>query len=77
MSSGIVKSKRRSFSAAFKLKVISFAEETSKYQAAKKFGVGRKMVRSWCKQKCVLMGVPTTMKCLPPKGKTLSHVTVQ
>ena len=42
---------RKSYTAAFKLEVIQFAEEARNRPAERKFGVAEKMVRYWRKQK--------------------------
>ena len=43
--------KKRSYDAAFKLKVIEFAEQNTNRSAARKYGVDEKRVREWKKQK--------------------------
>ena len=43
--------KKRSFDAAFKLKVIDFAEQNTNRSAARKYGIDEKRVREWKKQK--------------------------
>ena len=46
---------RRSFTAAFKLEVITFAEENGgNMSAQRKYGVSEKVIRGWRKQKDVL-----------------------
>ena len=42
--------RKRSFDAAFKLKVIEFAEQNTNRSAARKYGVDEKRVRDWKKQ---------------------------
>ena len=41
----------KSYSFAFKLKVIDFAEKHGKYKASKLFKIDRKRVREWCQNK--------------------------
>jgi transposase-like protein len=43
--------KKRSYTVAFKLEVISCAEQTSKNNAAKQYKINRKRVKEWIKQK--------------------------
>jgi len=44
----------RSFTAAFKLKVIQLAEEKGKHHASQFFKVDRKRVREWCQKKALI-----------------------
>ena len=46
-----VNRRKRSYTAAFKLKVVEHAEKKSKNDASKVFLVDRKRVQDWCKQK--------------------------
>ena len=50
-----VNRRKRSYTAAFKLKVVEHAEKKSKNDASKVFLVDRKRVQDWCKQKEDLM----------------------
>ena len=50
--------KKRSFDAAFKLKVIACAESTTNRAAAAKFFVDEKSMREWRKQKESLLTLP-------------------
>ena len=43
------KSKRKSYTAAFKLEAVDYSKKTSKEQAARHFGVNPKQIREWCK----------------------------
>ena len=56
------KRKRMSYDVAFKLKVISFAEEKSNCAAEREFGVSEKMVRDWRMKKEKLSKTPKTVK---------------
>ena len=42
---------KKSYDAAFKLKVIEFAEQNTNRGAARKYGIDEKQVREWKKQK--------------------------
>ena len=56
---------RRSFTAAFKLEVVQYAEENGGNMAAqRKYGVSEKVVRGWRKQKDVLRQMKKTKKAL-------------
>ena len=52
-------SRKRSFDAAFKLKVVEFAENDTNRGAAKKYGIDEKRVREWKKQKMELQAGPS------------------
>ena len=56
------KRKRSSYTAQFKLKVISYAEETSNRAAAYKFSVSEKLVSDWRKAKASLEEEPKEKK---------------
>ena len=60
--------KKRSFDAAFKLKVIAFAESTSNRGAAANFFVEEKSVREWRKKKESLLTLPDKKKRLHGGG---------
>lgn len=46
---------RKTYSFAFKLKVITYTEEKGKNSASKLFSVDRKRVREWCQKKAILL----------------------
>ncbi|CDW60084.1 BrkDBD and HTH Tnp Tc5 domain containing protein [Trichuris trichiura] len=50
--------KRKSYKAGFKLEVVKMAKETNNAQAARKYGVTRKMVIDWRKQEEALKKMP-------------------
>ncbi len=50
METTVVKKLKRSYTAAFKLKVVEHAKKKSKNDASKVFSVDRKIVQEWCKQ---------------------------
>ena len=64
---------RSSYTASFKLKVVKFAEENNKMKASKQFGVHRKRVQEWCKQKEELQKVPRNAKVLKGRGRKISR----
>ena len=47
--------KKRSYNAAFKLKVIEFTEQNTNRGAARKYGIDEKRVREWKKQRISLV----------------------
>ena len=51
--------KTRNFDAAFKLKVVQYAEENTNRGAGKKYGKDEKRVREWRKLKDELQCLPT------------------
>ena len=51
--------KKRSFDAAFKLRVLEYAEKTSNREAGRKYKVNEKSVRYWKKKKNDLSSIPT------------------
>ena len=61
--------KKRSFDAAFKLKVLQYAKENTNRGAGKTYGLDEKRVREWRKQKDELQGVPTKKKRLGGGGR--------
>ena len=73
MSTQGVKRKRCAYDAAFKLKVISAAEETNNSAAAREFGINEKQVRDWRKGKELLLTIPKT-KCARRGKKPLYHL---
>ncbi|KAJ1166030.1 hypothetical protein NDU88_006440 [Pleurodeles waltl] len=56
------KQKRRSYEAAFKLKVVSRAEKSNNSIASREFGVDEKQVREWRKMKADLEMIPKAKK---------------
>ena len=56
--------RKRSYTAAFKLKVVEHAEKKSKNDASKVLLVDRKRVQDWCKQKEDLMTAGRSSKRL-------------
>ena len=61
--------KKRSFDAAFKLRVVEYAEQDTNRGAGRKFGVDEKRVREWRKQKDELQTLPTKKKRLSGGGR--------
>ena len=55
---GNSQAKKRNFDAAFKLKVVEYAENHSNTKAGRKFAVDEKSVRYWKKQKADLTALP-------------------
>lgn len=53
-----------SYSAAYKLKVISVAEDSNNCAASRKFGISEKLIRDWRKKKSELLNIPKTKKAL-------------
>ena len=62
MASTGVKRKRSSYDAAFKLKVIEFAEVNGNRAAEREFSVSEKVVRDWRKMKETLSEMPKTKR---------------
>ena len=62
MASTGVKRKRSSYDAAFKLKVIEFAEVNGNRAAEREFSVSEKVVRDWRKMKETLLEMPRTKR---------------
>lgn len=69
--------KRVSYTAAFKLKVVKFAEDTSKIQASKHFHVDRRRVQEWCKQKEQLQKSHKEDRCLPGRGRKVRYQDIE
>ena len=63
------RAKKRSYDAAFKLKVVAHAEKTSKNNASKTFQVDRRRVVEWCQQKEQLGGIGRSAKRLCGAGR--------
>ena len=68
MAEGVI-SRKRSFEAGFKLKVVECAEKESNRAAARKFGVDGKRVREWRKEKRELGQLPSKKKRLEGAGR--------
>ena len=60
--------KKRSYDAAFKLKVIEFAEQNTNRGAGRKYGVDEKRVREWRKQKDQLANLNSKKRRLDGGG---------
>ncbi len=69
METTVVKKLKRSYTAAFKLKVVEHAKKKSKNDASKVFSVDRKRVQEWCKQKDDLMATGRSAKRLSGGGR--------
>lgn len=54
--------KRKSYSAAYKLKVVKYAVENGNRAAERKFGVSEKLVRDWRKAEVILSAMKKTKK---------------
>lgn len=61
--------KKRSFDAAFKPKIIDFAEDNTNRGAARKFGVDERRVREWKKQKDQLESLNSKKRRLEGGGR--------
>jgi len=68
---------RKSYNAAFKLKVISVAEEKGKHQAAKLFNVHRKRVQEWCKAKEHLKTAKKSEKRKSGAGRPVRYADIE
>jgi len=55
MATAMIRGKKRSFEAAFKLEVVQYAEKSSNREAGRKFNVDEKCVRQWKLQKAKLL----------------------
>ncbi len=64
--------KKRSFDAAFKLKVVGFAENNSNRGAGRKFSVDERRVRVWSKQKAELERLPSKKRRLEGGGRKVA-----
>jgi transposase-like protein len=60
---------RHKYNFSFKLKVIKFAEEKGKHEAAKFFNVDRKRVREWCQNKKAIETETKNTSRLPGAGR--------
>ena len=65
--------RKRTFDAAFKLKVVAFAEKNTNRGAASRFSVDEKSVRVWRKDKSKLEELPDKKKRLPGGGRKPSQ----
>ena len=61
--------KKRSHDAAFKLKVIEFAEQNTNRGAARRYGIDEKRVREWKKQKGQLGSLNSKKRRLDGGGR--------
>ncbi|CAG8790819.1 3852_t:CDS:1, partial [Gigaspora rosea] len=61
--------KNRSYTIAFKLEVIKYAEDSSNHRAAKFYNVDRKRVQEWRKQKEKLEPVKNKVQVRALKGR--------
>uniref|UniRef100_K7FFL6 HTH CENPB-type domain-containing protein n=1 Tax=Pelodiscus sinensis TaxID=13735 RepID=K7FFL6_PELSI len=67
MSSSEIKRKRSAYDAAFKLKVVDYAEANNNCAAAREFCVHEKQVREWRKNKTTLKDMPRGKKKCPTR----------
>ena len=58
----MIRGKKRSFEAAFKLEVVQYAEKSSNREAGRKFNVDEKCVRQWKLQKAKLLDLRKAKK---------------
>lgn len=70
-------STRKSYNAAFKLKVVAVAEENGKHQAAKLFNVHRKRVQEWCKSKEHLQSAKKSEKRKSGAGRPVRYTDIE
>jgi len=63
-----IASKKRSYDAAFKLKVVEYAEKSTNRGTGRKFNVDEKRIREWRKQKSSLESLPSKKKRLEGGG---------
>ena len=61
--------RKRSYDAAFKLKVVQYAEKNSNRAAARRHQVDERSVRDWRKQKEQLNTLPSKKQCLQGGGR--------
>ena len=59
-----MKKMRMLYSAAFKLKVISFAKNANNSAASWQFGISEKLVQDWQKKQSILENIPRSKKAL-------------
>lgn len=64
-----------SYTAAFKLQVISYAQENGKRAAARKFEVHEKCVRNWCKQREELSATNASRRAF--RGKKSQYPSIE
>lgn len=64
---------RKTYSFAFKLKVIAYAEEKGKHTASKLFNVDRKRVCEWCQKKSIIEQGTKTQKRQSGAGRPLNY----
>ena len=60
--------RKRNYTVAFKLKVVEYTQDHSKRETSKMFGIDRKRVQDWCKQKEDLCGAGRSAKRLKGGG---------
>jgi hypothetical protein len=68
---------KKTYTNAFKLKVIDVAEVKGKHHAAKLFGVDRKRVREWCQLKNTLINAPKSQKRAPGAGRPIKYKDIE
>ena len=61
----------RSFTAAFKLKVIQLAEEKGKHHDSQLLKVDRKRVREWCQKKALITDLAKSARRVSGAGRKL------
>ncbi|CAM5118805.1 unnamed protein product, partial [Eretmochelys imbricata] len=67
MNNGEIKRKRSAYHAAFKLKVVEYAEANNNCAAAREFCINEKQVREWRKNKTTLKDMPRSKKKCPTR----------
>ncbi|CAM4666710.1 unnamed protein product [Lepidochelys olivacea] len=65
MNNSEIKRKRSAYHAAFKLKVVEYAEANSNCTVAREFCINEKQVRDWRKNKTTLKDMPRSKKKCP------------
>lgn len=68
---------KKSYTAAFKLKVIAVAEEKGKHFAAKAFDVHRRRVQEWCQNKERLQNAPKSEKRKSGAGRPIKYDDIE
>ena len=69
----IQNSKRKSYDAAFKLSVVSFAQQCGNRSTGRRFGVNERQVRDWRKQQKQLESLKSKKKRLEGGGRKAAH----
>uniref|UniRef100_A0A8C3IBY8 HTH CENPB-type domain-containing protein n=1 Tax=Chrysemys picta bellii TaxID=8478 RepID=A0A8C3IBY8_CHRPI len=67
MNNGEIKRKRSAYHAAFKLKVVEYAEANNNCATAREFCINEKQVREWRKNKTTLKDMPRSKKKCPTR----------